>query len=696
LGATLLVLAFAPLFRLMDPSVEEPFREASIEIAEVTLELAWWGTLATLLLAWILARLFPAHGLRGAVAKMIHWLGAPPIWTYATALGALTTGLAALVSILLYEGFFTNVDEIAYTVQARYLARGLLAGPTFSAPEFWVIPNTLVVPKGWVAQYPPTHTVAMAAAHALGHPGILGPISLGILVAFVTLSLGLLVPERPGAARAAALAVALCPLLLFLGGGAMSHLTTGALVAAALYFSLRGRDGPAWWSAPVGVTLGLAVADRPLTGLVLGTVFTVGVWLPAALGEGKGTRWLLDRIWGTVAGGAPIAVLLGAYNKALFGDVRALGYLAAYGDRHRLGFHMDPWGYPYGISEALGFTSTDVLSAGVQLLETPVPITALIGLYLLTGRPLPRGGGLLLAWAFLPVLVNGAYWFHSVRMLAEAAPAWVALGVLAVAELIRGADPAHGADADGGTTRPPWGARVSGAYLPDVVTWGTAVSVLAAVLLGVPGRWASYAWTQETLGRITAPEPSPGTAAVVFVHVSWNERMSATLQGAGHMRQDSVVTILRRNTNCSLHLYSLAREAQARSGGAAPLPTIDLEQAPGTPPELQRLASSPGTTVRTRRGEAFPQTCARELRADRFGAVALAPLLWQGDLPGIEGDRPLFVRDLGPERNQRILDLYPRRTAYAFTPTAPEGPPRLLPYRDAMELLWGPSSRLDR
>ncbi len=64
---------------------------------------------------------------------------------------------------------------------------------------------------------------------------------------------------------------------------------------------------------------------------------------------------------------------------------------------------MDPWGYPYTLEEALGFTSSDVLSMGIQLLETPFPVTAFIGLYLLTATSLPRGMGVLLAWAILPV-----------------------------------------------------------------------------------------------------------------------------------------------------------------------------------------------------------------------------------------------------------------------------------------------------
>ena len=91
----------------------------------------------------------------------------------------------------------------------------------------------------------------------------------------------------------------------------------------------------------------------------------------------------------------------------------------------------------------------------------------------------------------------------------------------------------------------------------------------------------------------------------------------------------------------------------------------------------------------------FSPACQRELSADRFGAVALAPLLWQGDLPGIEEGAPLFVRDLGPEWNRTLVEHYADRTPWVFAPKAPGAPPELVPYGEAMQVIWGaqPSGR---
>jgi hypothetical protein len=171
------------------------------------------------------------------------------------------------------------------------------------------------------------------------------------------------------------------------------------------------------------------------------------------------------------------------------------------------------------------------------------------------------------------------------------------------------------------------------------------------------------------------------------------------------MRQDSVITALRRNTNCGLHRYALAREAlsaradfvgaaRTDSGEAsltsdASLADVDLEQVPGTPSDLQRPPSPNGASLRTRDGEVFGTACAREAGADRYGAVALAPLVWQGDLPGIEEGRPMFVRDFGPELNRRLLRSYPDRQPFVFVPKGPTLPPEIVAYDEAMAQLWG-------
>lgn len=671
-GGLLLVLAFLPIYRVLDTTGEAPFRQASVDIANVTLELVWWGSLVTILLAGLLAHLvgdLPRVWGRWFLAR----IEAVPLPYYALATALLGFTLALIAGVGLFDGFYTNVDEIASRLNAEFLASGHLVGILPDLPEAWLIPNTLMTGDGFVSQYPPAHLMVMAVFVRLGASVLVGPTLFAIMVGFIALALPRLLPSRAGVARAAALLTAISPFLVFLAGGALSHLTAGAAGAVCLYAALRARDGGWGWGVLAGGAVGMMVSSRPLIGLILGTLFTVGIWASPPLTRHVG--WWMRRVLATALGGVPFAIGLGWYNHALFGRIGAFGYLAAFGEDHRLGFHRDPWGYAYQLGEALGFTSTDLLSVGVQFLETPLPLTALVAALLLAGRKLPRGGGLLVGWALLPVIGNGFYWFHASRMLFEAAPAWIALGVLALAEL--GREPEDGA--------PP--VRILGR---NAVAWLAPVSLALAVAWGVPERVRTYRWSQETLDRITQPSiPTPGPA-IVFVHTSWNERLSASLQGAGGMRQDSVISALRRNSNCSLHQFAVYREGLARENDASrPAPVVDLLQGEGTPPGIERQAVAPGATVRLIAGEAITDACLREMSADRFGVVALAPLIWQGDLPGVDRGGPLYVRDLGPEKNAQLLAAFPERTPYVFVPKAPEAAPELVPFQEGMRVLWG-------
>jgi hypothetical protein len=673
LGGALLVLGLFPIYRVLDTGGEAPFRVASVEMAEATLEYAWWGSLLVVLLAILLSFFFSdaairlGKGIAGALCR-------PKLPLFAALAGLLAFLLALGVETLLFQGLYTNMDEITSALHARYMAAGSLAGPLLTVPEAWLVPNMLMVREGWVSQYPPSHLAVMALFFRLEVPTLVGPVLMGLMAWLLALSFPRLLGGHEGVARAGALLTAMSPVLLFLAGGAWSHLTAGAALALVLYASLKARDGSAWWGLAVGCAVGIMVSARPLVGLVLGSALPLTLWGPSLL-AGR-IRWTVRRGLATVVGGMPFAFLLGYYNHRLFGGLTRFGYLEAYGDSHRLGFHPDPWGYMYGPGSALAFTSTDLLALGVQILETPLPLTVAVGALLLLGPRLPKGTGTILAWALLPLLANAFYWFHQPRLLFEAAPAWILLATLVVGRSL--SESGSGA----GTLLTP--------RLRQVTAWAVVVSLLAAVGWGVPTRWASYSWTAETLDRIQAPPLPMEAPSVVFVHTSWDERLSARLQGAGGMRQDSIVSVLRRNTNCQIHAYAKAREARERFGGRdTPLPEIDLLQAPESPVGLRRVSVSQGVWVRTREGEAWTPECIREAQADRFGTVALAPLLWQGDLPGLERGDPLFVRDLGPETNARITALFPDRAAFVFGYFSQGAPPRVLPYDEGMRILWG-------
>ncbi len=677
-GLGLLLLSLLPLHRLLTPDRTGPWGAQALDRADLSWNVTLWGSLVVLLLA-VLGALWGRRGAergdpsgRGpslfarSTARLAGRIEAPSRRAYSVALGTLAGLLALTVALVIYRGLLTNVDEMTALIHARYLAAGMLAGPVADAAEAWLVPNMLVVDAGWVSQYPPGHLAVLAAFSRLGIWWATGPALFAVMVAFSAASFERLLPGRllvP--ARVAALLLASSPFALLLAGGALSHLTAGAGAAVALYAALRAAQGGWGWAFAAGLAVGVTVLARPWTGLLLGPTLTLGVWWA------RGGAWGVVRSIGPwVAGGVPCAALLFAYNDALFGSPLTLGYEVLYGPAHRLGLHPDPWSFPYGALEALGYSASDLIQFGATLLETPVSLTAVAGAYLLFAARLDRGVSVVAAWAVLPVLGNALYWFHQPRMLFETAPAFILLSVLAVAALLARSAPA----------------------VRTGIWCAVAVTVMIGAVAFAPARFQGHAWADETLSRITVPDDE-SRGAVVFVHASWNERTAATLQAAG-MRNDSIQAVVRRNDACRLHEYAQARLAVVRGRVAASpdaLPPIDLEQTSEPPARLTR-ARGPGGAVLLRDADVeWSRDCLRAASADAFGSIALAPLLWQGDLPGLERGAPLFVRDLGPAGNAAILDRFSGRPALVFTYAPGGGPPALHAYDDAMRFLWNES-----
>lgn len=680
LGAILLVLTLTPVYQVLNRPDTGSFGEGTIIRGSTHLAAAWWGTILALGIGGLLAWMVPAEGMRAMLSRAGRRLGALPLPTFAWGAGAVSAVLAGVAGSLTFHRFPTLVDEMSALLSARALAAGRLAIPLPEPLAAWMIPNTLMTPDGWVSQYPPFHPLLLALGYLVSAPWLVGPLLLGVTVALSILVADHLFPAQPGVGRLGGLLMVASPFLVFIGGGYLSHVPAVAFGALALYAALRARDGGWEWAVLTGLAAGAMVATRPWTGLVMAVLFPAALWLGGAV-KGGGWSWFAARAAGATVGGAPFALGLAWYDRVLFGGPLTLGYSLAYGPAHALGFHRDPWGNLYGPLEALGYSSANLLTLGVYLLETAVPAVALVGLFLLVSRRVPRGTGVLLAWALLPVVANLFYWHHGFhlgpRMLYEAAPAWLLLTALAAVRLSTGS----------GVPAPMADTKRTRIRLHDVALWTLLVS-LAAPLLAVPLRAKSYQWSDDALNRITVPAVPAGSPALVFVHGSWGERISGRLQGAG-MRLDSIETALRRNDVCRLHEYTEQRVAR-RAGVEVAGPPLDLdfELLPGTPTYLQFVSLGDGNRVKVDPREAVTPECGREAQADRFGVVSLAPLVWQGDLPGAESGRPMFVRDLGPEENRALLADFPDRTPYLFRATD-TGPPVLVPYAQGMVELWG-------
>ena len=269
-------------------------------------------------------------------------------------------------------------------LQARSWAAGALGAPLSDQTASRLVQNGVLASPGWVSVYPPGHTALLALGFGLGVPWLVGP----ALTAATTLAARRLLSARPGAALAGGVLVAFSPFVVLLGGGYLSHASAAAAAALALYAALLARDGRAGWAAAAGLATGVLVAIRPWTGVVLGLVLTEGVWAAAAARRAPAPFWKAAVRWfgKWVAlwplGGLPVAAAFALYHRTVFGHPLRLGYAAAFGPAHGLGFHPDPWGNRYGTLEALAYSGFDLMALGTHLLETPVSVVGLVGVWL--------------------------------------------------------------------------------------------------------------------------------------------------------------------------------------------------------------------------------------------------------------------------------------------------------------------------
>jgi len=663
LGAFLLVATYLPLQRLLDPQVTGLAGRTTRGVADVAWSAGLWGTVLVLIAAGLLAWMVPERSTDPLLDRAGRLLERPSSGGFALMAGGLAFVLSALVARVLLGGLPSSVDEMVELLHAQALLHGFVALPLAGPAAAWMVQNSIPTPSGLASIYPPMHTLALAAGLGAGASWMVGPLATGLAVGVTALVFDRLFEDRR-TARFAAMLTALSPYLVFLGGTHLSHTTAAALAALTAYCALRARDGGGGWAAACGAVVGAFVCTRPWTGLVLGVLMPAALWLPRT--RRHPPPWLLRRATAYLLGGIPFAILLFWWNTRLFGGPLRLGYTAAFGPLHGLGFHTDPWGNVYGPIQALGYTGADLVQLGTHLLESPLPALAVVGVAMASLRRMPEGTGLLIAWAFGAVAANAVYWHHGIhmgpRLLYESTPAWVGLWVVSLVSLWR-SDP-----------RP-------GSRRRRVVFWTGALSLVAGLLL-VPGRAASYAVTRPERVAARVPSPPDGAPALVFVHGSWASRVSARLVAAG-MRRDSVETALRRNALCSVDAYARWRS----SGSTETPPPLDFTPAPGTPLGLERRALSQGDVILILPGRTFGGRCVREARSDREGTIELEPLLWQA--PPLE-DAPLVIaRDLGPEDDAAVRARWPGRRAWLYTAGTDDEGPRLTPYEEGMQRIWG-------
>jgi hypothetical protein len=365
----------------------------------------------------------------------------------------------------------------------------------------------------------------------------------------------------------------------------------------------------------------------------------------------------------------PFALAVAAYNAHFFGSPFRFGYQAALGPHAGLGLGVDPWGNSYGLREAFAYTSAELTTLSLFLLETPLPIVLAIGAAFALTPPRNFAPSLLFWWVVSLVIADLFYWHHGLfrgpRMLADEGPLWVLLAVYAVAQLIKAI---------------PRESLVAGKYSPRAFALTAACAgLLAGIFYFAPERLINYAPPSDVRALLKPPALNQG--ALVFVHGGWTTRVAMRLAGNG-MRLDSVETVLRQNSTCAVSKFSNAYAQRGR------LP-VGLDFVPRATDLPATAEIIPGDRMRVAANDTIDNICRVDILADLPGVIDVTPYIWQGDLPGISAPnskRPLFVRDMSPRENDLALLQFRDRIPLMLTER--NGFIAYQPYREGMREHW--------
>jgi hypothetical protein len=671
-GAALVLLVLFPFYRLLDTPDAGPFLRGSIAIAETSWTLVFLGLLILTAAGVMASRITDPPSVARTFARLGNRIGAIPTLWFAAGLALLSALLTLLFALTVLHGKPNLVDAMVQLLHARFVAAGQLAGPADRFSEFWQIQNSLVTPNGWVSQYPPGYVVLLAIGLRVGAVQAVGPVLVGLTVFFTALAAERLLRDDVITARLGVIMLALSPFLIGLAGAFMNHIGAAAFTSAAIYFAVRGRDADnAWWSVLSGLAVGGVFSIRPLTAVVAG-LLVAAVWLtrPSERWQEVLVRFLRYSA-AALLGITPILVALGAYNQHFFGSPFRFGYVSSQGPLVGPGFHLNPLGQYYGPLQALGYTSSDLVTLSLYLLETPIPVVLIVGLFLLFARRFSPGVLVIALWALLPVVANAFYWHHGVfmgpRMLNEASAGWALLTAIAAVGLVR-LIPAE---------------KMWGNYSPrTAVSITFALGWAAGIFFLGPQRLASYGGPWMESSRIELPQaPKP---SLVFVHGAWTGRIAMRLVAHG-LRLDSLEGAMRQNTTCNAHDFAIWY-AMKPAERPRKRPPMDFGFARNRIPPTVRIAE--GDDIRSYPGVRMPGSCLREVASDTLGIVDVAPLLWQGDVFGLGGAGTLIARDMGPEANARLIKQFPERVPGLFYRPEKEASPRLVPYALGMSVLW--------
>jgi 4-amino-4-deoxy-L-arabinose transferase-like glycosyltransferase len=291
------------------------------------------------------------------------------------------------ITIFVAWWIFGGIPHVGDSVCQIFVAKTFLHGQLWAQPpplelKPFFFETFLVDTNKWYSQYLPGYSLLMVPMVLIGATWLLNPLlsSLTVPVAYsIARHMG---GELTG--RYSAIALALSLFVIFMSGGQMNH--PAMLFWASLAILSFVKMGPLhwrWWAFLAGLSLGMGVITRPLTGVAVALPLFL-FWVNRIHGIQNDVNytqdlWFRQLIYVVLGGAAPILFLL-IYNHATTGNMFKVGYSIVWQGHTTLGFGDSSWGPPHTPGLGLVNTLNNLNGLNRYLYEIPIPV--LVGLLL--------------------------------------------------------------------------------------------------------------------------------------------------------------------------------------------------------------------------------------------------------------------------------------------------------------------------
>ena len=257
--------------------------------------------------------------------------------------------LCTLLALLAYK---TNnfrpdlIDSATQMFQAKIFAAGHL---TIEAPKHNAFFNTqhfLINDGKFSSQYPPGYSLLLALGFKLGVEKLV-PLFFCLVGILFNIKLIKSVYDDH-TAKIAFVLILICPFLLVIGSNPMNHSATYGFLSLFLYFLRKFELSNKFiFLYLASFALGFSFIIRPLCTVAVG--FVAGMYFLKQIVVTK--KYFLIVTAGLIFLGTISINFI--YNYYSTGNALLSGYIKLWGEGHKLGFHISPWGHPHTPLEGL-------------------------------------------------------------------------------------------------------------------------------------------------------------------------------------------------------------------------------------------------------------------------------------------------------------------------------------------------------